>query len=127
MAVIRKKFACKGRKNFSPQQKKHGAKRKNIPRCKEKIFLCSPLWPALNFCAVAFGAGKIIAAGDKGVVGGVKISPLQEKKKFPARKKKEGRCEKQWPSEVKTYLYKIGQTSFNQVIIVGTLYTKAQI
>ena len=74
------KIFCRRRKNMGP---------------KEKIFLRSPLWPALNFCAVAFGAGKIIAAGDKGVAGGVKISPLQEKKKSPAREKKEGRCGKQ--------------------------------
>ena len=71
-----------------------GAKEKNIPAAKKKIFR-SPLWPALNFCALAFGAGKIIAAGDKGVVGGVKISPLQEKKKSPTGEKKEGRCGKQ--------------------------------
>lgn len=80
---------------FSSPQKKYGGQRKKYPRRKEKNFLRRPLWPALNFCALAFGAGKIIAAGDKGVVGGVKISPLQEKKKSPAGEKKEGRCGKQ--------------------------------
>lgn len=95
MAVIRKKFACKGRKKFpAAAEKNMGAKEKNTPAAKKK-FLCSPLWPALNFCALAFGAREIIAAGDKGVAGGAKISPLQEKKKSPAGEKKEGRCQKQ--------------------------------